>query len=355
MIQSCAPLGVSGQVHVVLDDIRRTEEVPLGSSVTFNCRLRVPAFDRLRVFWYFNSTSFSDSNTLQEKIKEKSPGLTSGDQDPDAPWRMHTLINVTERESGWYFCKITIEIPLLSTTNSSGTKVVIMTAPTDTFSPIDRWVWVTLGVSTASLMILLVACVLLRRRRRRRSREEDPVYANTRRVANKQPSPRPRADQLEAGPSSQNLRNPSPGGGALAQRVEPDPGREQPAASLNRLRCGAFTGRFTLRGATGCWGGRAYDTLHLLSQDVMRVPSVFHSSAETRHATQVEPAEMLECSYLPFCAPAPAGTCPVDVVRYSEIFHLFLCDVLRASRGPAGAPHKQNKTTSTAYAVHSLT
>lgn len=212
-------LGVSGQVHVVLDDKLRTEEVPLGSSVTFHCGLRIQAFDRLRVYWYFNPTSFSDSDIGLLQPSD----LVSGEQEPDA-WRTHTLINVTERESGWYFCKITLEIPSLDTTNSTGTEVVITkskentTYPllpivTETFSSIKRWMWVTLGVSTAVLMILLVACVLLRRRRqRRRSREEDPVYTNTRRVANKQPSPRPRDDQLKAGPSSQNLRNPTPGG-----------------------------------------------------------------------------------------------------------------------------------------------
>ncbi|XP_035862868.1 uncharacterized protein LOC116063511 isoform X3 [Sander lucioperca] len=42
---------------------------------------------------------------------------------------------------------------------------------------------------------------------------EDPIYANTRPVANKQPSPRPAmpVGNLKTASSSQNLRNPSPG------------------------------------------------------------------------------------------------------------------------------------------------
>ncbi|KAK1897656.1 putative plasma membrane protein [Dissostichus eleginoides] len=94
------------------------------------------------------------------------------------------------------------------------TTLLLLTAtvsPTESLPLLDLWMWISLGVSTFILIVLLVVCLLLRRRHRR-SRAEDPIYANTRPVANKHPSPRPGVpvDTLKKASSSQNLRNPSP-------------------------------------------------------------------------------------------------------------------------------------------------
>ncbi|XP_034387366.1 uncharacterized protein LOC117730025 [Cyclopterus lumpus] len=235
-------LGVSGQVHVDLDERQRTVEVPHGSSVTFHCRLRTPTYDRLRVFWYSNPSSFNDlRKTLYDEIvKHICEDFQRGVEQNRAGRRSRRARN-RRLLADVYFnkCNRTAQRmvllqshsrdPLLNRINSSGTEVVItknkehtpcpsLPIVTATASPadIDWRMWIVLGVSTAVLMVLLVllvVCVLLRKRsRRRRSREEDPVYTNTRPVANRQPSPRPGPDHLKAGSSSQNLRSPSPGG-----------------------------------------------------------------------------------------------------------------------------------------------
>ncbi|XP_031724358.1 uncharacterized protein LOC116395011 [Anarrhichthys ocellatus] len=217
-----AALVISDQALVILNETRTTVKVPLGSSVTFQCRLKIETHGRLRVIWFLNPSSF-ESHNLSEEIFSKSAKNSSlvsnktmqdykdEGQDTEGTWPTYILSNATEQDSGWYFCRVTTDIPILKHINSSGTEVVITTvSPMDNFTLIDQWMWITLGVSIVILIVLLVICVLLRRRRHG-SREEDPVYANTRPVANKQPSPRPGMDHLKAVSSSQNPRNPSPG------------------------------------------------------------------------------------------------------------------------------------------------
>ncbi|XP_013766543.1 uncharacterized protein LOC102192601 [Pundamilia nyererei] len=121
------------------------------------------------------------------------------------------LSNVNTNHSGWYFCKVTTEIPSLTEIHSNGTEVNVW----QTFPPADPpalsdnwWIWVVLGASSFILFILTVTCVLLSRRQENR---EEPIYANT---PNKQPSPRPSmsaaAVSLKAASSFQDPRTPSP-------------------------------------------------------------------------------------------------------------------------------------------------
>ncbi|KAG7233963.1 hypothetical protein INR49_028677 [Caranx melampygus] len=78
--------------------------------------------------------------------------------------------------------------------------------------PFAWWIWVVLAVSAFILIILLITYASLRSRCIN-STADDPVYANTRPVANKQPSPRPGAqvDTLKKVSSSQNLKTPNSG------------------------------------------------------------------------------------------------------------------------------------------------
>ncbi|XP_049444242.1 uncharacterized protein LOC125896005 isoform X2 [Epinephelus fuscoguttatus] len=230
---AAAVLVISGQAPVILDDNIREEKVPSGSTLTFHCRLRTETHSRLRVVWYFKRSLVNDSHTvLHTEMVNKSArtstvasNLKDEGRDTEGTLSVYTLSNATEENSGWYFCKVIIEIPSLTEKWSHGTEVVISksiehttylsrpiaTAKQATVSPtdgppiIDLWMWIILGVSAFILIVLLVTCVCLRRRRRR-NRGEDPVYANTRR----QPSPRPGMDNLKTVPSSQHLRNPSP-------------------------------------------------------------------------------------------------------------------------------------------------
>ncbi|KAK9519183.1 hypothetical protein VZT92_021927 [Zoarces viviparus] len=226
-------LVISDQTLVILNETRTTVKVPLGSSVNFQCRLQIEP-GSLRVIWFLNPSSFESPNFAKTTFNKsaKNPSSVSNKtkqdykdegQDTEGPWPSYTLSNASDQDSGWYFCRVIKDIPTLNYINSSGTEVVITkskenttypatVAPIDNFTLNDQWMWITLGVSSGILivLVLLVICVLLRRRRRR-SREEDPVYANTRPVAKKQPSPRPGMDHLKAVSSSQNPRNLSPG------------------------------------------------------------------------------------------------------------------------------------------------
>ncbi|XP_039666038.1 uncharacterized protein LOC120564865 isoform X2 [Perca fluviatilis] len=206
-------LGISGQAPVILDETQKNMEIAFGSSVIFRCGLKNKTH-RVWVKWYFNpfGSSFNESHQFCNKsVKPSTANQTN--QDPRDEEQCCIKSNVTHQDSGWYFREVKIEIPTLTSYYSIGTEVIISTVPhADKLSLIDRWMWILLGVSTFILIVLLVLCVLLRRRLRR-SRGEDPIYANTRPVANKQPSPRPAmaVGNLKTASSSQNLRNPSPG------------------------------------------------------------------------------------------------------------------------------------------------
>ncbi|KAL7396324.1 hypothetical protein ABVT39_004215 [Epinephelus coioides] len=214
LLTAAAVLVISGQAPVILDETIREERIPSGSSLTFHCRLRTENHSRLRVVWYFKQSLVSDSHTiLHTEVVNKSArtstvasnkpkqDLKDEGRDTEETLSVYTLSNATEENSGWYFCEVIIEIPLLTKKMSNGTEVVIYAPPI-----IDLWMWIILGVSAFILIVLLVTCICLRRRWRRK-RGEDPVYANTR---PRQPSPRPGMDNLKTVPSSQHLRNPSP-------------------------------------------------------------------------------------------------------------------------------------------------
>ncbi|XP_042339844.1 uncharacterized protein LOC121941180 isoform X2 [Plectropomus leopardus] len=213
---------------VIVDENQNRAEAAPGSSLTFHCRLNIETQNRFRVNWQFRGPSSNNSlKVLDDKVVNKSAktstvvtNKTKQESRDEGTLSIYTLSNATEDDSGWYYCKVTIEIPSLRVKTSNGTEVVITKSIHHTTSPslpivtgkqgripiINHWFWIILGVSAFILIALLLTCVCLRRRRSR-SRGEDPIYANTH---NKQPSPRPGMDNLKAIPMSQNLRNPSP-------------------------------------------------------------------------------------------------------------------------------------------------
>ncbi|KAL3047548.1 hypothetical protein OYC64_021695 [Pagothenia borchgrevinki] len=233
VLLTVAALVVSGK-DVNIQTQRRVE-VPAGSSVTFLCPVTslCPLMKELgsvsyRVYWHFNSAGPSSDGV---RISNKSSTVVSNKTKQNIEKNKYTLINATKNDTGWYFCILIVVIPVLEKYRSNGTELVITESkelttypslpkvkgkqatviPTKSLPLLDLWMWISLGVSTFILMVLLVVCLLLRRRHRR-SRAEDPIYANTRPVANKHPSPRPGVpvDTLKKASSSQNLRNPSP-------------------------------------------------------------------------------------------------------------------------------------------------
>ncbi|XP_030288360.1 uncharacterized protein LOC115590979 isoform X2 [Sparus aurata] len=211
-----AAMVISGQEPVTLDSVPREVTRPFGSPLILKCNLNTTGY--LWVDWYFNPSecSVEGSRTLYSKVYNRSANTSTvvpdkrkvDDKDDELIWYKNNS-GATYNDSGWYFCRVTIVIPKLIVNVSVGTKLVITTAPPR--ENFQLWHWIVLGVSAFILVVLPVMCILLRRRCRR-SRAEDPVYANTRPVLNKQPSPRPKipGDTLKTASSSQNLRNPSP-------------------------------------------------------------------------------------------------------------------------------------------------
>ncbi|KAM8745615.1 uncharacterized protein AB9X84_016764 isoform 3-T3 [Acanthopagrus schlegelii] len=211
-----AAVVISGQEPVILDSVRTEVTHPLGSPLIFKCNLDTTGNQRVWVDWYFNPSGdlFNESTLLDPKNRSTKTSTVVPDKrkvdDKDDEQILYTYtLGAKYNDSGWYFCKVRKDIPILKVYVSNGTKVVITTVPPKAI--FQLWHWIVLGVSAFVLIVLLVMCILLRRRWRR-SRAEDPIYANTRPVLSKQPSPRPRipADTLKTASSSQNLRDPSP-------------------------------------------------------------------------------------------------------------------------------------------------
>ncbi|XP_051232445.1 uncharacterized protein LOC127350153 isoform X2 [Dicentrarchus labrax] len=229
-LTAVAATRISGQASVNLDGKQKRVEVPFGSPLDLNCSLDTSGFDRFRVFWYFYplGSSSNEKGNISVKIIDKFANSTmvSKQKGDGQDLLLSHTSSATKNHSGWYYCEVTEEIPFNKHLTSNKTEVIITKIGEPTTYPsipivTDKqafpededklWPWILLGVSAFILIVLVILCVLLRRRCCRSRDAEDPIYANTRPLANKQPSPRPGmpVDNLKA--SSQNLRNPSPG------------------------------------------------------------------------------------------------------------------------------------------------
>ncbi|XP_055717430.1 uncharacterized protein LOC129810688 isoform X2 [Salvelinus fontinalis] len=120
-----------GLSTVILDQPPRTVEVHLGSSLTLNCSFMPQT--RVRVNWYFSPTGLSScsSNTLLNSSThsaDKTVKLDAGghvSKESRKSWSRFILKDVTYNNSGWYFCKVSVEIPILQQACSNGTQVNI--------------------------------------------------------------------------------------------------------------------------------------------------------------------------------------------------------------------------------------
>nr|XP_029488430.1 uncharacterized protein LOC115108351 isoform X3 [Oncorhynchus nerka] len=120
-----------GLSTVILDQPPRTVEVHLGSSLTLNCSFMPQT--RVTVNWYFSPTGHSScsSNTLLNSSThsaDKSGKLDAGghvSKESRESWSRLILKDVTHNNSGWYFCHVSVEIPVLQQACSNGTHVNI--------------------------------------------------------------------------------------------------------------------------------------------------------------------------------------------------------------------------------------
>nr|XP_057928987.1 uncharacterized protein LOC131129433 isoform X2 [Doryrhamphus excisus] len=178
------------QCTAILNETRTRVVVPAGSTLTLCYQLRSWTPKRFEIYWHFNPSGPSFDNSEIININHLS-------KETEDTFQMHTVVNVSKNNSGWYFCRINADIPKLMTEDCHGTEVTVLI-------PDTWWLWVTLGVLGLIVLVLLILCVLLTRQRNRRERSH-PIYINT------QPPPCPPSTaQLRVPQNSQKLRTPSP-------------------------------------------------------------------------------------------------------------------------------------------------
>ncbi|XP_010870070.2 uncharacterized protein LOC105011605 [Esox lucius] len=197
---------------VILNQPPREENVVLGSDLTLNCSFQ--NLQRISVNWIFHQNNKLSCNDMTSAKKLNDNSITTKDT-----WSALNLKQVTYNDSGWYYCKISVEIPILKQNCSNGTKVTVTAKRKDpTYSP-DWKVWVAVGVLGAILIILVVTFWMLFERKRR-MRRENPIYTNMPPPAKKQPSPRPgkqmdnqkisALEELSTAFDNKLIRNPNP-------------------------------------------------------------------------------------------------------------------------------------------------
>ncbi|XP_061895302.1 uncharacterized protein LOC133644646 isoform X2 [Entelurus aequoreus] len=188
----------------VLNETQTRVVVPAGSDLILCYRLESGPPKRVRLAWHFNSTESSFHGS--EKIYESYVSNMSNNKDNDT-FQRQLIRNITYKNSGWYFCSITTDIPTLESDYCKATQVFVLGASRDTW-----WLWVLVGVLGLVVLVLVVLCVLLTWQRKHRERSS-PIYMNT------HPRPRqPTTAQLKVPQSSKNLRTPSPARGSNSKQ-----------------------------------------------------------------------------------------------------------------------------------------
>ncbi|CAL8237398.1 unnamed protein product [Boreogadus saida] len=104
----------------------------------------------------------------------------------------YTLRNVQVKDSGWYYCKFSMERPTLLQVESGKTRVDVAGNEMEvTANPVTRTpgikdviqsktFLIVSGVSALLLIMLAVMICVVQRRRRRHQEMTNPIYANTR-------------------------------------------------------------------------------------------------------------------------------------------------------------------------------
>lgn len=131
-IVAVAAMVISGQEPVTLDSVRREVTRPFGSPLILKCNLNTTGY--LWVDWYFNPSecSVEGSRTLYSKVYNRSANTSTvvpdkrkvDDKDDELIWYKNNS-GATYNDSGWYFCRVTTDIPKLIVNVSVGTKLVI--------------------------------------------------------------------------------------------------------------------------------------------------------------------------------------------------------------------------------------
>ncbi|XP_031431298.1 uncharacterized protein LOC116222176 isoform X2 [Clupea harengus] len=178
-----------------------------GSSLNLTCNFHM--LNGSRVNWMFTKTI--DTSNLQ-KLTLSHNEEDRIHQKKGKYWSRLTVRNVTVNDSGWYFCEVRVEIPILKNLGlSNGSQVIVDDTSTASTNMTGVWIWVGAGTGVAVVISLILIWILWRRKRR--LERENPLYENTTKVqtwAPKQPSPRPCVQTAQSRILTQNaLKTPT--------------------------------------------------------------------------------------------------------------------------------------------------
>lgn len=117
---------INTRVQGTLIDPNTPETVTacIGSDETIHCTFHANV-KGLKVYWFFGKTPYFNN---AEKIKLNSSNGSSVShysEDKEGNTSHLTIRNVTFNDQGWYFCKVTQDIPRLIHKHSNGTQLVI--------------------------------------------------------------------------------------------------------------------------------------------------------------------------------------------------------------------------------------
>jgi len=104
-------------------------ELSPGSSLTFKCSLSTDNNNRHRVLWYFIRSGSNKTEKMCNTMVSKSPSNSTEQPKQDVKERCHNemlkLSDINETNSGWYYCEVTSEIPVLQTNTSDRKKIIV--------------------------------------------------------------------------------------------------------------------------------------------------------------------------------------------------------------------------------------
>ncbi|XP_038151285.1 uncharacterized protein LOC119790045 isoform X3 [Cyprinodon tularosa] len=201
-----AVLGMPMEQDIRLDDEVKKQHVNLGSSLTLRCCLNINKSQRFRVKYSFQSLKQSDTDNLTVEHCNLNNTLNANYTLMNGCQSACTLSNISKRNYGFYSCKVTSEIPVLTDFISNRTEIAwISVASTED----NLWMWVLTGVSSFILILIMLLVVFLAQKRPcNRSTAEEPIYVNTHTSSDK--SPRLMSVDNVKKVSSQDLKTSSP-------------------------------------------------------------------------------------------------------------------------------------------------
>ncbi|XP_023195039.1 uncharacterized protein LOC111609676 isoform X2 [Xiphophorus maculatus] len=188
------------------DTGRRERTVSSGSSLKLHCCLTHDKAERCQISWHFESSGKNLTEMEKNKTLCNQTTLTNCNL-VDICYNMScNLSNITESDTGLYYCKVNVEIPRLSELQSYKTEVIVTSEKEDRDPSENLWMWIIVGASSFVLVVIALLVIRVVQKRGCSRSIEEPIYANTR---TGKPSPRLMpADNPKSASSSQDLRTP---------------------------------------------------------------------------------------------------------------------------------------------------